>query len=404
MHARILDALRDRGCDDEARLAFHAEAAGDGPAVLRYAPAAARRAAALGAHREAAAQFERALRFSGGLDPRSAAGLNDGLAVELGLLDRWQDAADALERALGQWRQVGDQQREGAALRRFSRTLWRLCRGHEALAAAEAAVTLLEPLGPSAELAWAYVNLGSRRLDDGLDQETIGADRAGRGHRRVAGRARGAERGAQHPRLCPGDLGGEWTGPLKRALEIAVAEGLQEQAGRAFANLHVLYCSELRFTEAEPYFADGVAYCDENDIGTFGICLRGEHTVTLEMLGRWDESAALSRELLTRSGASPVNRISPLTSLGMILARRGEPGAQEHLDEAMRSADGTTIPSHILRVRLARAEACWLQGRDADARREAELADDVVRGQRRLGAGLDRRLAPAHRFRPPAAR
>src|SRR5580698_7067313 len=110
-HARILDALRDRGCDDEARLAFHAEGAGDGPAVLHYAPAAARRAAALGAHREAAAQFERALRFSGGLDPRSAAGLNDGLAVELGLLDRWQDAADALERALAQWRQVGDQQR-----------------------------------------------------------------------------------------------------------------------------------------------------------------------------------------------------------------------------------------------------------------------------------------------------
>jgi DNA-binding CsgD family transcriptional regulator len=95
------------------------------------------------------------------------------------------------------------------------------------------------------------------------------------------------------------------------------------------------------------------------------------------MLGRWDESAALSRELLTRSQASPVNRINPLLSLGKILARRGEPGAQEHLDEAMRSADGTTIPSYILRVRLARAEACWLQGREAEARREAELADDA---------------------------
>jgi DNA-binding CsgD family transcriptional regulator len=172
-------------------------------------------------------------------------------------------------------------------------------------------------------------------------------------------------------------LGDDWTGPLERALEIAVAKGLQEQAGRAFANLHVLYCSELRFTEAEPYFTGGVAYCDEHDIGTFGICLRGEHTGTLEMLGRWDESAALSRELLTRSQASPVNRINPLLSLGKILARRGEPGAQEHLDEAMRSADGTTISAYILRARLARAEACWLQGRDADARHEAELAADA---------------------------
>ena len=31
IHARILGVLRDLGCDDDARLAFHAEAAGDGP-------------------------------------------------------------------------------------------------------------------------------------------------------------------------------------------------------------------------------------------------------------------------------------------------------------------------------------------------------------------------------------
>ena len=67
IHARILDVLRRSGADDDARLAFHAEGAGDGPAVLRYAPAAAGPAASgLGAHREAAAQYERALRFADG--------------------------------------------------------------------------------------------------------------------------------------------------------------------------------------------------------------------------------------------------------------------------------------------------------------------------------------------------
>ncbi len=183
-----------------------------------------------------------------------------------------------------------------------------------------------------------------------------------------------------------------------------MSEGLQEQAGRAFANLHGMYCGQLRFADAGPYFADGTAYCDEHDIGTFGICLRGEHTCTLEMLGRWEESARLSLELLTRSGASPVNRINPLTSLGKILARRGEPGAWDRLDEAMRSADGTAEPQHILRVRLARAEAYWLDGRPAEARREAELADDVSGGRGRLGARHDRRLAAADRVRPPVAR
>ena len=376
-HTRILGALQDQGCDDDARLAYHAEAAGDGPAVLRYAPAAAREAARLGSHREAAAQFERALRFAGGLDPATAAGLCDGLAAEQGLLDRWQDAAGTLERALDLWRQVGDRRSEGAALRRLSRTMWRLCRGQEARAAAEAAVSLLEPPGPSAELAWAYANLASRRMDDAQYEVAVALTRRAEAIAESLGVAEVLSEALNTQGCALACLADEWTGPLQRALEIAVAKGLQEQAGRAFANLHVVYCSELRFTEAEPYFADGVAYCDEHDIGTFGICLRGEHAGTLEMLGQWDESAALSRELLTMSGASPVNRIGPLTSLGKILARRGEPGAQEHLDEAMRSADGTAISSHILRVRLARAEACWLQGRDADARREAELADDA---------------------------
>ena len=73
IHRRILAALRDRpatavACDD-ARLAHHAEAASDADAVLRHAPRAAEKAAALGAHREAVAQYRRVLRHAGGLTP-----------------------------------------------------------------------------------------------------------------------------------------------------------------------------------------------------------------------------------------------------------------------------------------------------------------------------------------------
>jgi predicted ATPase len=65
LHRRALAALADPpgGTPDLVRLAHHAEAAGDVDAVLRFAPAAAARAASLGAYREAAAQYARALRF-----------------------------------------------------------------------------------------------------------------------------------------------------------------------------------------------------------------------------------------------------------------------------------------------------------------------------------------------------
>jgi predicted ATPase len=53
-HRSLLEALIARRCDDDdARLAYHAEGAGDADLVRRYAPAAAEQAAALGAHREA---------------------------------------------------------------------------------------------------------------------------------------------------------------------------------------------------------------------------------------------------------------------------------------------------------------------------------------------------------------
>jgi hypothetical protein len=69
LHRRALGALEDRpdGASDAAVLAHHAEAAGDGEAVLRCALEAAGRAATVGAHREAAAQYARALRFGAAL-------------------------------------------------------------------------------------------------------------------------------------------------------------------------------------------------------------------------------------------------------------------------------------------------------------------------------------------------
>ena len=66
LHRDALAALvaPPAGAPDPARLAHHAEAAGDAAAVLEFAPAAAARADSVGAHRQAAAQYARALRFA----------------------------------------------------------------------------------------------------------------------------------------------------------------------------------------------------------------------------------------------------------------------------------------------------------------------------------------------------
>lgn len=171
-------------------------------------------------------------------------------------------------------------------------------------------------------------------------------------------------------------LGRPWTGLLRQALDIAVHKGLDEQAGRAFANLYATYCAQRRFVEGEPFYLDGIAYCDEHDLTTWASSLRGERIRVLEKTGRWDEAVTLATDLLSGADPSPINRIGPLTELGLIKGRRGEPGAWECLDQAIADADRSGEPQRIVPARLARAELYWLEGKPGEAAREAELADD----------------------------
>ena len=57
--------------------------------------------------------------------------------------------------------------------------------------------------------------------------------------------------------------------------------------------------------------------------------------------------------------------------------RRGEPGAWEHLDEAMTAADRSGEPQRIVPVRLARAELYWLEGKPG-ARSSLPMTDRPI--------------------------
>ncbi len=376
IHARILDALRSLGSDDDAGLAFHAEQALDGEAVLHHAVRAARRAVELVSHREAAAQYERATRFTSGAEPAFVAGLYDGLADELLLVDRWKDAADATARALALWRSIGDPLREGDTLLRLAKTMQRQGRGTEAAATFEAAVAALQPLGPSRELARAYGSMAIERMVKGANDAAIEA--AGRAQ--AIAEPLGVSEALIDALIAQGvvaaDTGGDWIGPMGRALEIATTGGFENHAGRTFAAIYSNYCQQRRYAEGERYYVDGLAYCDEHDTTANGNWLRDDRSIALERLGRWDQALALATETLARIGPSPPNRMGSLTSRGIIGARRRDPHTWDHLDEAIAGADGTDEAQRIVLVRLARAEAHWLAGDHDSARQEAELAAD----------------------------
>jgi DNA-binding CsgD family transcriptional regulator/tetratricopeptide (TPR) repeat protein len=380
IHARILAALRDAGCEDHARLAFHAEAAGDGPAAVHHATLAGRQAAELGAHREAALQFDRALRFATGEPADVMAARYQALAGELRVTDSFAAARDALQRALELWREAGDRLREGDTLRQLASALWRLCLGREAATASAAALAVLEPLGPSAELAQAYLSVAADQMEMLRFDEAITLARRAQQIAASLGAYAAQSAALNLEGFATGWCGGDWEPLIRQALAVALDQGAAPEAGFAYTNLHEMSCAVRRFPESERFFLAGVAYCEEHDIGVYLCCLQGVRTTTLERLGRWDEAVALSEVVLRRVLSSPVNRMIPLGTLGRIRARRGEPRVWECLDQAIASADGTGDPQYFVPIRLGLAEARWLEGDLAVAHREACLAQQAAEG------------------------
>jgi len=149
LHAEILRALESTG--DLSRLAHHAEEAGDSAAVLEHAVAAARQAGEASAHREAAAQYARALRHASRLTTAELAALLVAYGQEAEVTGQYTESIDARLQAIDLYRALGDRLGEGSTMSRLTIPYIRAGRNTEAEEASRAAIEVLEalPRGPS---------------------------------------------------------------------------------------------------------------------------------------------------------------------------------------------------------------------------------------------------------------
>jgi tetratricopeptide (TPR) repeat protein len=377
IHTEIMDALLSSGCEDDARLAFHAEGAGNTELVLACAPRAGSRAAALGARREAAAQYERALRFVPETDLRTRAELLDSLAKQMDFVDRWEDAVETCSAALALWHELGDSRREADSLLSLGWSLRRLCRGADFERASDALLKLAEPLGPSPQLARAYNALAYRHLTRGRYEDSLAVGRQVREMSEQLGLGDVISDSLSIEARVVRAMGSDWTLLMRAALKTALAGGHEYQVGLVLANMYWMYCSDLGHEEAEQTYHQAMSYCDVHDIGTFGACVLGDRAGVLEKLCRWDECVSITHTMLEEQSVSPANRIPPLTYQAKVMARRGQDGYWRYLDEAMQLALGLDDPEWLIIVGLARVEAYWLEGRLNAARAGLDRVRDA---------------------------
>lgn len=379
----MLTALRSSPTtrDDLTRLAHHAEAAGDGEAVLEYAQEAARRAAALGAHREAAAQYARALRFADGLSLETQADLFEQRAYQCFLTAQGKEAIETQERAVECRRSIGDRRKEGDSLRALSRVLWCLGRISDAEKRAREAVALLEQLPAGHELAMAYSAMSSvcMNAEDADGTLTWGARALD-----LAERLDDSEvlihtlNNVGTMELLRGVPEGQQK--LERSLELARAAGLEEHVGRAFIHLAWAAGRTRRFDLMDRVTA-GLEYSSERDLYLWRLWLVA-HRSRLELdQGRWTDAAASAAFVAHYAHGESMSRIPALCVLALVRARRGDQDVWPLLDEALALGEPTRQFQHIAPVAAAKAEAAWLEGNsgaiDAATRATFERAIEV---------------------------
>jgi DNA-binding CsgD family transcriptional regulator len=364
LHAQVLKALLSRGAETQlSRIVHHAAKSGDADAVLKYAPIAARHAAALHAHRESALHYETALKYAGVLPPEQRADLFERRSYECYVTGQISDAWAARRQALEVWQQLGNKIRQGDDLRWMSRFAWYLGRKEDAETCGHEAITILEALPVSPELAWAYSNRAQLHMLAGQTNEAVFW-----GSRAIElaqnfdateilvhalNNIGAAQLYAHEEQGWP---------KLEESLRLSIAHNLEEHASRAFTNLSAFALMNHDYPLALRYLDEGNAYATEHDLES---CKRYMITARARVhfeTGRWTMATDDAAFVLEHSLGYNVARIPALTVLGHIRVRRGDPDASGALTEAHELALLTKEVQRLSPIAAARAEMAWLTG------------------------------------------
>jgi DNA-binding CsgD family transcriptional regulator len=376
LHAQVLRALEAQGpVAPAARLAHHASRAGDEEAVRRYAPAAAEEARRRGAHREAARHLRIALRQSGAENPDERRRWLEAYALDSGNVD-WHDEAIAARRELDtSYRQAGDVVGEAGNLSRIALLHVYMMRNAEADAASRRAIELLESQPPGPALATAYgIEAALRMLNRDCEESADWARKS------IALASKYGDR----QRLCFSlstlgialmfidyDAGCR---QMEQALQMAKSESLPIAITNALLNLGSGSGELMRLREAERWLNEAIAYAAEQELdgsthySSAWLALCELHT------GRWAEAADRATRIAAIPGTAAITRVMTLVALGRLRQRRGDPGVDEVLNEALALAGPADTLQRIAPVRAARAEVAYGRGDRAAAAAEAQAA------------------------------
>ena len=384
----VLTALLQRDPPERARVLHHAGRCGDVDAILQHGPAAAREAAAAGAHRQALAHYEQLLPLVERLSRDEQAAVHEEHAWELYNAHRFTEAVTAAGRAVAIREALGAPAPLAQALVTLS---WHsYISGDVAVAGALAdrAVHVLGPAAPPAAVASVRAHRGvllvlADREEEGLAElavvQELAADLGARDLAALCLNYRG------QAATYLGDANG--LDLVRRGIAEARAAGHDEYEARGYTGMVKALIRLGRTAEVLRWVEEGLDRTSRADFHSHAYMLEAHRHRLAVQRGDWAAAEAGLRELVTAVPDAGILGRETLPVLARILARRGDPEAEQLIDRAWEFAVSSDALLALAPAGLAAVEHAWLRGDPDRARPHAEL----------LLARTDRRGAERYR-------
>ena len=387
LHKKILALLLDRFERDNKieQIIHHAKNANEYDLVVRYAPIAAKRAASVGSHIEAAKLYFSAIEYYQGDDIDLLIELFEAYAYECYLTNQIKEAIIYSGKALSLWKKKNDPEKIGNSLRFLSRLWWFDGNRKQAESYAVQAIEALENLPSSSAKAMAFSNMSQlRMLSDQVDECIFWGEKA-----IVMARELADEEILCHALNNVGDVQiriqaskEEGIQLLQQSLDIALKHSYHEHAARAYTNLGHNGIMIKDFAFAAKAIEDGIQYCEERDLDSWTMyMLSSKARIKLET-GDWDEALKIAEGLLKKEIQSPPIKIGALLVAATIKMRRGEPDVLPLLKEATAKAVQTMELQRIVPALVAFLEYEWITGTHYI---EKETLDNTMQMMQQMG-------------------
>jgi len=360
----LLSAFEEAG--EIERIVHYAKNANEKKLVVKYAPLAARKAASVGAHRQAAKLCLTAIEYSEGNDMNQLVELYEAYAYECYLTSKIADAIIYQEKVLSFWQKKNELEKTGNSLRFLSRLWWFEGNYDKAMSFGKQAIEMLCNQPSSKAKAMAYSNMSNLKMTLNLSDEcifwgekAIAIARELNDEEIIAYNlsVMGTSLMVQEPSMQKGlEL-------LQESLDIALKNSYPERIAYAYNEMGSNGVTIKDYPFAKKMLDEGIRYCEENDIYSLKLyMLKWKARAHLET-GNWNEAYQLAEMLVKNQTVLPVIKIGALTVIGTIMIRRGDANALPLLLEAKAMALATGELLRIVPVFMALLEYEWITGK-----------------------------------------